>query len=323
MAHWLLVIFCIACSAHAAGGGHTSNPRQLIHAFPPGGPLEVAGTPVAGKTLRTLQRYAVPAFTDILAAHVAQTLQGISSEPLEVTRRARHAGAEAATFVGVAAPDGRTLLLTSGLPAPSPTGSTARPDPRLTPIAHVASMPYVLIASKASQTTNLDYFMQPSRPPLFVGTAGERTAAHAGIELLRTQRGLQLRAVSYNGGIAALHAVATQQIRVALIPLPAVVPYLGAGRVRVITIAEARRHPAIPNVLTSTEWGLAGFEATGWFTLFAPSGTAQPIVRTLDMALERGLASDHAQQLFFELGLRLEHQTAHPFYQPVARAHSS
>jgi tripartite-type tricarboxylate transporter receptor subunit TctC len=110
-----------------------------------------------------------------------------------------------------------------------------------------------------------------------------------------------------------MHAVATKQLSTALIPLPAVLPYLGAGRVRILAVAEPRRHPAIPHVPTSVQGGLADFEATGWFGVFAPGGTPQAVIRDLDAALARGLTSEQTLQVFSDFGLRLEHRAAHVF----------
>src|SRR5690348_5712167 len=77
------------------------NSVQLIHAFPAAGPAEVVGTAAADKVLRTMQRYAVPAFTDVLAMHVAHALQGASDEPTTVTRKLRGRGREAAMAVAL------------------------------------------------------------------------------------------------------------------------------------------------------------------------------------------------------------------------------
>jgi tripartite-type tricarboxylate transporter receptor subunit TctC len=100
---------------------------------------------------------------------------------------------------------------------------------------------------------------------LLIGSAGEKSAAHVAIELLRLRHGLPIEPIAYNGGNAALQAVATKQVSTALVPLPAVLSYLGAGRIKALAIAEPRRHPGIPTVQTTAEGGVRDFEATGWF----------------------------------------------------------
>lgn len=299
--------------------GHaTAASRELVHPYPPTGPVEIAGTAAAGKVLRTVQRYSVPAFTDVLAAHVAHTLQGPSDPPVAVIRKPRQGGSEAAAAVSSAAADGRTLLLASRVPSPSIAPVAAA----LRPVALVASMPFVIVAGAESNHARLgDLIQEARRAPksLLVASAGEQSAAHIGIELLRTRHALRLEPVAYNGANAAMQALATKQIDTALVPLPAVLPYIGSGRVKTLAIADARRHPRIADVQTSGEAGLSDFETAGWFGVFAPTATSQAVVRELNVLLARGPQGEQTRQVFFDLGLRLEHRPAEAFEVLLAR----
>ncbi len=278
-----------------AAAVHALEPRELVHGYGPTGPAEVAGTAAASKVLRTMQRHAVPAFTDMLALHVAHTLQGASDPPVTVTRKPRRGGHDAAAAVASAAPDGRRLLL---------AGTTAALE--LKSIARVASMPFVLIAESGSHSSRHD-LIRSAGPRMLVGSAGERTVGHLAIEHLRTRHGSRIEAVAYNGGIAALNAVVAKQVSTALVPLPSVLPYLGGGRIRIRAVAEPRRHPAIAHVPTTAQAGLADFEAVGWFEVLAPPATPRPIIQELSALLANGPQSNDARQLFTDLGLRLEH----------------
>ena len=301
MRRLILVLLCFAPqpSAHAAGSS------ELVHPYPPSGPAEVAGTPVSGKVLRTMQQHAVPAFTDVLAQHVAHTLQGASHHAVSVARKPRQGGHEAAAAVASAAADGRTLLLASAMPA----------GPRLQPVAIVATMPSVFVTG-ASQRTSLNDeirdvvrdLIRPAGRRLFVASAGERSAGHLALERLRLDRGSPVEPVAYNGGVAALHAVATRELSTALVPLPAAVPYLGGGRIRVLAVAEPRRHPAIPETPTTAQAGLGDFRATGWFGLFAPAATPDSAIHEINARAARIAEAEDARRLFLELGVRLEHR---------------
>ena len=305
----LIAVLYFACQ-QAAAAGDAGKGRELVHAYPPTGPAEVTGTSASSRVLRTMQRYAMPAFTDMLAAHVAQTLQGESHEAVLVTRRPRQAGHAAAAYVSSAPADGGTLLLASSMPA---TGS-------LKPVAIVASMPYVFVAASDSGRTNLAAVVRqttfPARP--LVGTPGEKSPAHVSLELLRARSARSIELVAYNGGIAALQAVATKQVIAALVPLPAVLPYLGGNRLKVLAIADARRHASIPQTQTSAEAGWADFQASSWFGLFAPSATPQSAVRNINAALSRS-PQPEASQVFSDFGLRLEHRAQDTFAQLLAR----
>ena len=323
MRHFLIAIVCLACDA-AGASTHAVKPRELVHAYPPTGPAEIAGTALSSKVLRTMQRYAVPAFTDVLAMHVAQTLQGASDEPVMVKRRPRQGGRDAAVVVSSAAADGRTLLLASSIPAGSKATSRSNwpADIALRPVALVASMPYVLIANSESRHASLGDLIREARGAperQLIGSAGEKSAGHLALGLLRLHHGLAVEPVAYNGGHAALQAVATKQVSTALVPLPAALPYLGGGRIKALAIAESRRHPGIPQLQTTAEAGVADFEAIGWFGVFVAAGTPQSVIRGLNTMLARSPESEQTRQVFSDFGLRLEHRAADAFAELLER----
>jgi tripartite-type tricarboxylate transporter receptor subunit TctC len=286
----LFVALCVGVPTQVVAG--TPKARELIHAYPSTGPVEVSGHVTANKVLRTMQRHATPAFSDVLAAHVAQTLQGASNDHVAVIRRPRQGGREALESVASAAGNGRTLLL-----------ANTENGVGLQHVALIASMPYVLIVPSASAHENVQALLRA--PRLFIGTPGERSAANGAIARLRAAR---VQPVGYNGGIAALHAAGTQQVGAALVPLPAALPYFGAGRVRVLAIADARRHSSIPQTPTTAESGLAGFDAVSWFGVLAPAATPPAVIRELSLRLADNPKSQQAREIFAELGLWLEYE---------------
>ena len=308
-------LLSLACM-HA--GALSPEPRELVHPYPATGPFEVAGSTPANRVLRAMQRYATPPLTDVLATHVAYTLQGASGTPVVVTRRPRRAGRDAVDAVSSATADGRTLLLASH----APNG--------LRQVATVASMPYVLISTGDSIAAGLGDLVRHARAAparSFIASPGEQTPAHAAIRLLR-QQGLPIEPLGYNGGYAALQASAAKHVSAALVPLPAALPYLPGGKIKALAIADARRHPAIPGVPTSGESGFAAFEASTLFSVFAPAATPSSIIRELDSRLAHGRGSEHASQTFYDLGLRLEHRPVIPTVRPcecldrICRAHT-
>jgi tripartite-type tricarboxylate transporter receptor subunit TctC len=315
----LIAVFAVS-SAHVAVTRAASGPRELVYAFPPAGPAEVVGTAPSDKVLRTLQRYAAPAFTDVLAMHVAHALQGEHDQPLNLARKPRQAGREALAKVSAAPPDGRTLLLASG--AAAPAAATLRggaPDSsELRSVAVVASMPYVLIAKAGSpyQTAaNVVEDMRDASARALIGSPGERSVAHLAIERLRFLHRRAIEPVAYNGGVNAAHAVVSGQLSAALVPLPAVLPYVPGWRLRALALAESRPHPGIPLVPTNEEAGVGALEATGWFSVFAAAATPPSVIHELQMRLWRAAQPSDTRQVFYDLGVRLETSVATPSNQ--------
>src|SRR6478672_325165 len=82
----LFLLLCAAC-AQSVASPDAVTPRVLIHGFQATGPAEITGTVPANRVLRTMQQYAVPAWSDLLATHVAHTLQDDSEAAVNVVRK--------------------------------------------------------------------------------------------------------------------------------------------------------------------------------------------------------------------------------------------
>jgi tripartite-type tricarboxylate transporter receptor subunit TctC len=280
--------------------------RELVHPFPPGGPVEVIGASRANRALRAMQRYAAPAFTDTLATHVAQTLRGAGDEPVEVVRRHRRGGSEASAIVSAALPDGRTLLLAS-VPI-TPVRPQAGAATRLAKVAMVARMPYAWVLPADSFASSLGELLRGGTTRLLTAHPGERTVAYAPLERLRAIPASGVEPIAYNGGVAALNAVASAHAAAALVPLAAVLPYLGAGRIRVLAVADTARHESLPRVPTTAEAGLANAEAVVGFAVFAPADIPPSSRRPIAAALSSVADGDEARALFLGMGVRLEYR---------------
>jgi tripartite-type tricarboxylate transporter receptor subunit TctC len=297
----MVVLGCLLQScAHAA-----TSSRELVHPFPPGGPTEVVGATRASRTLRAMQRYAAPAFTDVLAMHVAQTLQGAGAEPVAVTRRHRRGGSEAEAGVAKSPPDGRTLLL-AAVPVTPVRVYASVPD-RLERIAAVARMPYVWVSR--SEARDLAGLLRGGTTRLLTGYPGERTVAYRPLARLRADPAVALEPVAYNGGNAALNALVGAQVAAALVPLPAVLPY-ASGQFRFLAVADRQRHESLPHLPTTGEAGLDDAEAVVAFAVFAPPGTPASLTRPVAAALSRVADADDARALFLDYGVRLEYRAA-------------
>jgi len=305
--HVSIVTAFLVLYASASAAGVHSKQRELVHGFPPTGPVELSGAPPASKVLRAVERYAVPAWTDLLAMHVAHTLQDASDAPVTVRRKARQDGQEAARAVAKAPADGQTLLLASRAPEETAAGA-------LQPVALVATFPYVFVGSDGGAAFDLRTLesagLRPERT--LIATVSARTSGYMALDVVR-RRIPAIQPVAYNGGYAALQAAVAQHAAVAFVPLPSVMPYLGGGRVRVLAVADVRRHGGIPGVPTTAEAGAASVEAIGWFGVFAPAAVAVDKVGRIGELLSRIALSAETRETFSALGVTLEHRPAGAF----------
>jgi tripartite-type tricarboxylate transporter receptor subunit TctC len=79
-------------------------------------------------------------------------------------------------------------------------------------------------------------------------------------------------------------------------------PHVKSGRVVAIAITSRERFRLLPDLPTVAEAGVPGFEATNWFGILAPRGTARPIVTTLSSLIAAQMKSAELKERFLNDG---------------------
>ena len=305
----LLVLSFLAYFA-CCEASYPERPLTMVIPFPVTGSTDISGIPRITKLARVMQRVAAPLLTDRLVAEVQQSLAGTLGQPVNVSRLSRGMTNASVQYVALAAADGYTLLFADNptitiFPTLNP-GWPADVLKDLAPVAAFARMPIALVSATDRQVPTVPELMDRARRlpgSINYASAGEGSTSHLAGELFRAMTGVELVHVHYNGSLSALNAIVTSQIEYGFIPLPAVLPYLKGGKVRTIAVATDSRHPVLPNVPTMAESGLAGFDASGWFGLFAPVRTPGAVVSLLNYEINRALSEDILQRTLFGQGL--------------------
>ena len=101
------------------------------------------------------------------------------------------------------------------------------------------------------------------------GSSGVGTAAHLAAALFAQRAGLYLTHVPYKGGVPAMYELLGGQISIMFGSLATAIPNIRNGRIRALAVTSGRRAVALPEVPTMAEAALPGYEAIGWFALFA------------------------------------------------------
>ena len=81
--------------------------------------------------------------------------------------------------------------------------------------------------------------------------------------------------------------------------VPAALPHVQSGTLRILAVATPRRTIGAPDVPTVAESGLPGFEIASWYGLFAPAGTPRPIVERLHREVARILDLPEVRDILF------------------------
>jgi tripartite-type tricarboxylate transporter receptor subunit TctC len=302
--------FILICLSAVSAAAYPERPVVLILPFPGTGSTDIAGIPRISKLARIMQNVSAPSLTDNMVQDIQQSLAAALGQPVNVLRRVRGKTNLGARYVAQSAPDGYTLLF-----ADAPTITVfpvLNPKPpvdvatELVPVGMFARMPIALIAATDHPPETVREIVERARRlpgSINYGSAGEGSTSHLTGELLAAMTGAPIVHVNYNGSLPAMNAVLTGQVQLAFVPLPAVLPYLPGGKVRIVAMASSMRHPAVAGIATIAESGVAGFDASGWFGLFAPARTPSAVISLLNYDLNRALGEEFLQRALTMQGM--------------------
>lgn len=257
-------------AAHAqaprTGTGYPSRPIRLILTFPPGGS------------------------TDIVARIFAPVLSERLGKPVIIDNRPGAGGILGADIVSKAAPDGYTLLVApASVMAFNPIlyqKLPYDPDKDLEPITLLVSSPFIVAVNPelmrvGSVRELIDAIKaKPGQVPFASG--GNGSGMHLAGELFRILGGLDMIHVPYKGNGPALSDLSAGQVPIAFVDLGSTSAYRKSERVRILAVAAKQRTVMAPDIPTSAESGLPGWDATGWYGLVATGGTPQDIIGRLN-----------------------------------------
>ncbi len=245
-----------------AQGGWPERPIRLVVPFPPGGP------------------------TDLVARPLAQRLAEALGRSVLADNRGGAGGNIGADTVAKAPPDGYTLLLSNvGVLAINPWLYATMPFDAardFAPVAVVAGAPVALLVHAGVPARDVTEFVAWTRRAAQpYGTAGAGSPGHLAGAAFASLTGAGLNHVPYRGSAPAIRDLVGGYLPVMFDPVQAALPHVLSGALRCLAVSGATRSPALPDVPTMAEAGVAGHEMTAWWAVMAPAGTPAPIIERL------------------------------------------
>jgi tripartite-type tricarboxylate transporter receptor subunit TctC len=267
----------------------------------------VAGYP--DRPIRIVVPYAAGGSSDVMARFTADLLRQRLGQPVVVENRPSANAIVGMQYAARAAPDGYTLLMGgASTHAVNPHLYRIRPYDAIgefTSLGLVGIGPLVVSVNPQVPATNLQELIalakaQPGR--LAFGSSVGVTLHLAG-ELLKTMTGINMLHVPYSSNTQALTDVLAGRLQVMFDPVSNSAPYIADGRLRAIVVPASRRAASLPNVPTSAEAGLPGYEVVTWFALYGPAGLPTEVITKINTLLNEGLAERETVQRLAALGL--------------------
>jgi tripartite-type tricarboxylate transporter receptor subunit TctC len=134
------------------------------------------------------------------------------------------------------------------------------------------------------------------------GTGGVGATSHLTCLFLDALLGAPQQHVPFRGSGPALNALIAGQVDYMTDQIVNAVPQIKGNTIKVYAIGTPERNPALPDVPTSKEAGLPGFQASAWNALFAPKGTPKPVLDKLSDALSKALDDQNTRKRLLDLG---------------------
>lgn len=255
--------------------------------------------------------FAPGGIADITARAVSEVMAQKLGQAVVVDNRPSAGSIVASQAVASARPDGHTLLLMSNGHAVSVGLFRKLPYDTRKSFTGVSTLGYfdlgifVPAGSRFAALKDVVAFAKANGGKLNVGTITAGSTQHLAAKMFETVAGIEVTVVPYKGSPAVLTALRAGEIDVAFEILGPMLPQVQAGAVRALAVTSDRRNPALPEVPTAIEAGVAGYDVASWNAIAAPAGTPPAVIDALNRAARDAVATAAVRDKLAKLGMRV------------------
>ena len=239
---------------------------------------------------------------DALARIVGQKLSESWGQPVVVDQRPGAGGIIAADAVAKSAPDGYTLLLSTGSYTINSILQPKSPydfERDLAPVSLIATLPFLLVVNPTVPVNSLKELVALARArpgKLNYASSGKGTPPHLAGEMLKQMANIDLVHVAYKGAAPAVNDVMAGQVELMFVPAPTGLPLIKAGKLRGIAVSSPKRYAGLPDLPTVAEQGYPDFAVVGWNGIHVAAKTPPAIIEKLAVEIARIMHMRDAQE---------------------------
>lgn len=261
------------------------------------------------KALRIVVPFGAGGVADLTARTVGQKLGQTLGQPVVIENKPGAGGVGAADTVAKAAPDGHTLLLMSNASAVTATLFNKLPYDTVKDFTPVSTLGFfdiaVVTAAESKFKTLADVLAYAKAHPgqLNVGSINIGSTQNLAAELFKSNAGVDMQIVPFNGTPAVVNALRGGQIDVAVEIVSPIVGQIKGGALRALAVTSEQHSVVLPEVPTTREAGLPRYQASSWNALAVPSGTPKDVVARLHREIVSALSDPEVSKKLRELNI--------------------
>src|SRR3954463_12316213 len=276
-------LFNLGAIAPAAAQDFPKGPVKIIIPFPPGGPTDTVGRLIGIK------------------------LQELWGQPVVIDYKAGAGTVIGVDFVAKSPADGSTFGMVNSSFAVNPTLRKKLPydtTKDLVGVTQIANLQLAIVARPDAPFNTLPELIAYAKKnpgKLTYGTPGAGSTTHLGTELLKRETGIDMLHSPFKGSAPAHTELMGGRIDLVADPFLSVIPYVKAGRMKMIATMGERKVPGYdyPTVAET----LPGFSVNALLGFVAPAATPKPILQKIQTDTARVLNAPETRRRIEDFGM--------------------
>jgi tripartite-type tricarboxylate transporter receptor subunit TctC len=278
-------------------------------------PLPAMAQTYPSKPVRILVPFGAGGIADITVRIVAERLGEKLGQSFVIDNQPGPGGINAARAALQGGADGYSLaLFSNGTAVASGLFKNLRYDPvkEFAPVSALGYFDFVFATGGESRFKTLGELLAEARAKpgvLNIGTIAIGSTQNLSGELFKSSANIDARIVPYRTTPDAILATLRGDLDLVVDSYASMKANLQDGKLRALGTSSITRSVSIPDVPTVAEAGVPGFDVTSWNAIFAPAGTPQAIIDTLNKAILEVLALPDTKKLLLDLGIEAKGST--------------
>ena len=244
---------------------------------------------------------------DLFARLIGDWLSERLGQSFVIENRPGAATNIATELVTKARPDGYTLLMVT---TPNVINATLYPDLKfnfirdIAPVANIGGVPFIMVVNPSFPAkTVLEFIAYAKSHPsqINVASSGTGNLTYMAAELFKMIGGVDMVQVPARGEAAAYSDLLSGRVQVVFGPIPSLIGYVQAGKVRALAVTTATRSDVLPDLAPVGDF-VPGYEVSGTVGIGAPKNTPAEIIDKLNKEINAGLADPNMKSRFANFG---------------------
>lgn len=267
------------------------------------------------RPIRVVVPFGPGGLADVTVRIAGEELTKSLGQPVIIENRPGAGGVAATSAMLNADADGYTLIVLTNGSTIAETQFTDLPydiTTDLRPVSALAWFDLVLLTNPASGLTSLQAVLDHARSTpngLRIATINPGSTQQLSGELFKSKAGINATVISYRSTPDVLGALIRQEVDLVIDAYTGLKGAIDGGQALPIAVTGETRNPAMPDVPTVIEAGVADYVVTGWNAIYTHSGTPDAIVAALNKAITEVTALPDIRTRFVELGVQAEAST--------------